>query len=107
MVMDEDKRYDNLKVWDVRKSATVTVRARFGQRKLLNPLNIAEFGFTTADEAEVKTEDIEREVRESLRSMTLNEEKSKEVSGGAAGKFKKKNNENRRIFRHKLTPIAL
>ena len=93
MVMGGDKRDDNLKVWDVRESAPV--RARFGQRKLLNPLNTAEFGFATADEAEVKTEDIEMEVGESLGSMSIKEEKSK-VSGGAAGKFQKKNNDKKK-----------
>ena len=55
MVMGGDKRDNNLKVWDVWESAPV--RARFGQRKLLNLLNTAEFGFATADEAQVKTED--------------------------------------------------
>ena len=90
-VMGGDKRDNNLKVWDVRESAPV--RARFGQRKLLNPLKTAEFGFDTADEAEVKTEDIETEVGESLGSK---DEKSKEVSGGAAGKFKKKNTEKKK-----------
>jgi len=94
MVMGGDKRDNNLKVWDVREAAPV--RARFGQRKLLNPLNTAEFGFATADEAEVKTEDIEMEVGESLGSMSLKEEKSKEVSGGAAGKFKKKNTDKKK-----------
>ena len=40
--------------------------------------------------------DIEMEVGQSLGSMSLKEEKSKEVSGGAAGKFKKKNNEKKK-----------
>ena len=71
------------------------MRARSGQRKLLNPLNTAEFGFATADEAEAKTEDIEMEVGESLGSMSIKEEKKK-VSGGAAGKFQKKNNEKKK-----------
>ena len=89
MVMGGDKRDNNLKVWDVRESAPV--RARFGQRKLLNPLNTAKFGFAIADEAEVKAEDIKMEVRESLGFMSLKEEKSEDVSGGTAGKFKKNN----------------
>ena len=60
MVMGGDKRDNNFKVLDVRESAPV--RARFGRRKMLNPLNTAEFGFAIADEAEVKTEDIKMEV---------------------------------------------
>ena len=71
------------------------MRARSGQRKLLNPLNTAEFGFATADEAEAKTEDIEMEVGESLGSLSIKEEKSK-LSGGAAGKFQKKNNDKKK-----------
>ena len=47
------------------------------------------------DEAEAKTEDIEMEVGESLGSMSIKEEKSR-VSGGAAGKFQKKNNNKKK-----------
>ena len=58
-------------------------------------MNTAECGFATVDEAEAKTEDIEMEVGESLGSMSIKEEKSR-VSGGAAGKFQKKNNNKKK-----------
>ena len=92
--MGGDKPSDNLKVWDVRESAPV--KARFGQRTLQNPLKTAEFGFATADEAE-PADDMDAEAALSLESMTIKEEKPVvKTSGGAVGKFKKKNKDKKK-----------
>ena len=92
-----DKKDDNLKVWDIRESAAV--KARFGQRKLENPLNTAEFGYRTADEAE-PAEEMETEAISGIKSMNITETDTKPVlpkpSGGAASKFKKKNKEKKK-----------
>merc|ERR1739838_538429 len=96
--MGGDKSDDNMKVLDIRDSATV--RTRFGKRQLQNPLKTAEFGFAAADEAE-PGEDTETEAAISLGSMTLASGEQVEVrssasapvpvvSGGAISKFKKK-----------------
>lgn len=67
--MGGDKPSDNFKVMDVRDSAEV--RKRFGKRNLQNPLNTANFGFSTADEAE-PSEDMETEATtDTLQSMSL------------------------------------
>jgi len=69
--MGGDKRDNNFKVLDVRESAPV--RQRFGTRKLLNPLQTSDFGFSTANEAE-PSEDMETECESAaadLQSMSL------------------------------------
>ena len=99
-----DKKDDNFKVWDIREAAAV--KARFGKRTLQNPLNTAEFGFNTADEAEA-TEEMETDAITGLKSMNITDTESKEEttdiriktttsSGGAASKFKKKNKEKKK-----------
>jgi len=91
--MGGDKKSDNFKVWDIRESDAV--RARFGGRKLQNPLHTAEFGFSTADEAE-PAEEMETEI--GLGAMSLKDGEGNDVkvkdekmksSSGAAGKFQK------------------
>ena len=70
------------------------MRARFGGRKLQNPLHTAEFGFSTADEAE-PAEEMETEI--GLEAMSLKDgwndvkvkDEKKKSSSGAAGKFQK------------------
>ena len=92
-----DKRDDNMKVWDIRESAAV--KGRFGQRRLENPLNTAEFGYKTADEAE-PAEEMETEAISGLKSMNITETDTKpalpQPSAGAASKFKKKNKEKKK-----------
>lgn len=92
--MGGDKTGDgNLKVMDIRDSSDV--RQRFGSRKLQNPLGTADFGFSTADEAEPEQEmDVAASALENMDiskvSKPLQQENSK-ISGGAASKFKNKN----------------
>jgi len=98
--MGGDKNSDNFKVLDIRENSQV--RSRFGNRKLLNPLKTADFGFETADDAE-PGEDMETEAAISLGSMSLaaGEIKTEDssavpVSGGAISKFKKKKKEKKK-----------
>merc|ERR1711874_757355 len=85
--MGGDKTGDgNLKVMDIRDSADV--RQRFGAKKLVNPLGTADFGFSTADEAE-NTADMETDTAATaLESMEISKApKIPEVpkaTGGAA-----------------------
>jgi len=99
-----DKSGDsNLKVMDIRDSADV--RQRFGSRTLLNPLGTADFGFSTADEAE-PAQEMETDLATSaLESMNLSKppievpvlvQEPPKPSGGAAGKFKKKNKDKKK-----------
>ena len=95
-----DKKDDNFKVWDIRETAAV--RARFGGRTLENPLNTAEFGFKTADEAE-QTEEMETEAISGLNSMKIEDTEIKleplepaKPSGGAVSKFKKKSKDKKK-----------
>jgi len=88
-----DKKDDNFKVWDIRETAAV--KARFGPRTLQNPLNRAEFGFKTADEAE-PSEEMETEAISGLKSMNITDSVTPQLSGGAAAKFKKKNKEKKK-----------
>jgi len=94
--MGGDKSSDNFKVMDLRDSQPV--RNRFGKRILQNPLNTADFGFSTADEAE-PAEDMETEAATAtLESMSLAPEASTnpKPSGGAGSKFKKKDKEKKK-----------
>lgn len=98
--MGGDKQSDNFKVHDLRESQSV--RAKFGKRPLQNPLNTAEFGFATADEAEPAEaiEDMETEAATSnLESMSL-EAVSSKPSGGAGSKFKKKDKDKKKKKKH-------
>lgn len=97
--MGGDKTGDgNLKVMDIRDSADV--RQRFGSRKLQNPLGTAEFGFSTADEAEPE-QDMEV-AASALENMDISkvskplQQETTKVSGGAASKFKKKNKDGKK-----------
>jgi hypothetical protein len=67
-----------------------TVRSRFGNRKLENPLGFSSFGYETANDAEVET--MEEDVKAvSLQDQPANpREQSESSSGGAIKKFKKK-----------------
>ena len=77
------------------------MRARFGGRKLQNPLLTAEFGFSTADEAE-PAEEMETEI--GLGAMSLKDgwhdvkvkDEKKKSSSGAAGKFQKKDKKKKK-----------
>ena len=78
------------------------MRARFGGRKLQNPLHTAEFGFSTADEAE-PAEEMETEI--GLGAMSLKDgegndvkvkDEKKKSSSGAAGKFQKKDKKKKK-----------
>ena len=78
---------------------STTVRRRFGNRKLVNPLGYSDFGFATANEAEPTeaangsanggAEAKMEVVEEALETMALAKPASS-VGGGAAGKFRKK-----------------
>jgi len=97
--MGGDKTGDgNLKVMDIRQMADV--RQRFGSRKMVNPLGTADFGFSTADEAE-NTADMETDTAASaLESMKIEPKveipEVPKATGGAAGKFKKKNKDKKK-----------
>lgn len=93
--MGGDKQSDNFKVLDLRESQLV--RKRFGQRKLQNPLNTSEFGFATADEAE-PAEEMETEAAAiNMEAMSLETvPKQEKPSGGACGKFKKKDKDKKK-----------
>ena len=101
MVVGGDKPDNNLKVFDIRENAAV--RSRFGDRELKNPLSYSNFGFNTANEAEVPVEiepiNINRSSANILKDPS-NSSKSADVemtdsnnsfpkptSGGAAKKF--------------------
>ncbi|TRY73816.1 hypothetical protein TCAL_02578 [Tigriopus californicus] len=97
MCMGGDEPSNNLKVLDIRESASV--RHRFGERKLTNPLKTSNFGYSTINEAEPDpspetTVDAEM-ASDALEAMALETEsitviQPPVVSGGAVGKFKKK-----------------
>merc|ERR1719285_1048619 len=95
--MGGDKPSDNFKVYDLRDSQPV--RTRFGSRKLVNPLNTADFGFSTADEAET-VEEMETmdAAAANLESMSLAQESEAKPkpSGGAVSKFKKKDKDKKK-----------
>eukprot|EP00088_Acartia_fossae_P040928 TRINITY_DN42682_c0_g1_i1.p1 TRINITY_DN42682_c0_g1~~TRINITY_DN42682_c0_g1_i1.p1 ORF type:complete len:558 (-),score=115.32 TRINITY_DN42682_c0_g1_i1:52-1725(-) len=94
-----DNQENNFKVFDIRESAQV--RQRFGSRKLENPLQTADFGHSTADEAEQKEmeTDVAAEVLQSMSISATGEPTSTSsssqpsskpaIGGGAASKFKK------------------
>ena len=98
LVAGGDKQDNNLKVFDIREYAAV--RSRFGNRNLTNPLKYTDFGYTTANDAEVTINidqnndsshelvngDKNKDVEMSDKSETL----PKPDSGGAAKKFLKK-----------------
>ena len=100
-VVGGDKPDNNLKVFDIRENAAV--RSRFGDRELRNPLNYSNFGFNTANEAEVPVEiepinlnnssvNISKEPSNSSKSADIemtdsNNSYPKPPSGGAAKKF--------------------
>jgi len=95
--MGGDKPSDNFKVYDLRDSQPV--RTRFGSRKLVNPLNTADFGFSTADEAEpVEEMETMDAAAANLESMSLAQESEAKPkpSGGAVSKFKKKDKDKRK-----------
>nr|ACO13022.1 Periodic tryptophan protein 1 homolog [Lepeophtheirus salmonis] len=86
MAIGGDKNSNNFKVFDIRESSTTL--QHFGSRKLVNPLGMSDWGFETANEAEVKEEEMETE------AVTEDSTKSSvPKSGGAIGKFKKKSSE--------------
>jgi len=98
--MGGDKTGDgNLKVMDIRDSADV--RQRFGSRKLENPLGTADFGFSTADEAEPEQEmDVAASAMESMDiskvAAPVLQQETPKISGGAGAKFKKKNKDGKK-----------
>ena len=105
--MGGDKPDNNLKVLDIRESASV--RSRFGNRDLKNPLKYAEFGFNTANEAEITndtTENIKVEHNELVNGSTGKDVEMqdnansfpKPASGGAAKKFLKKKKKKKKQF---------
>jgi len=107
MVAGGDKQDNNLKVFDIREYAAV--RSRFGNRSLKNPLKYTDFGYTTANDAEV-TENIDQNTSDSYNDL-VNGTKSKDVemsdktdtfpkpdSGGAAKKFLKKTKKKKKQF---------
>jgi len=101
--MGGDKAGDgNLKVMDIRDSADV--RQKFGKRKLMNPLGTADFGFSTADEAE-PSQDMDTDqaavALESLEIFSTPPEPAPtkappKPTGGAAAKFKTKSKEKKK-----------
>ena len=107
MVVGGDKPDNNLKVLDIRESAAV--RSRFGNRSLKNPLNFAEFGYNTANEAgtTVNVHDKENNVNGSgdlvyaskmndVEMSDKGETLSNPVSSGAAKKFLNKKKKKKR-----------
>ena len=94
-VMGGDKPSDNLKVLDIRESAAV--RSRFGTRKLTNPLGFSAFGFDTANDAEPAAND--EEMTEQFADIKVEDSSSAKQdvpSGGAAGKFRKKDKKKKK-----------
>ena len=84
---------------DIRDSADV--RQRFGSRKLENPLGTADFGFSTADEAEPEQEmDVAASAMESMDiskvAAPVLQQETPKISGGAGAKFKKKNKDGKK-----------
>ena len=107
MVVGGDKPDNNLKVLDIRENASV--RSRFGNRNFKNPFNYADFGFSTANEAEITegfTENTSVQQNEVVNGATgkdiemLDSANSfpKPVSGGAAKKFLKKKKKKKKQF---------
>merc|ERR1711997_87120 len=100
----------NLKVMDIRDSADV--RQRFGSRKLENPLGTADFGFSTADEAEPEQEmDVAASAMESMDiskvAAPVLQQETPKISGGAGAKFKKKNKDGKKKERRKKERILI
>ena len=110
MVAGGDKPDNNLKVFDIRENAAV--RSRFGNRELKNPLNYANFGFNTANDAEPTVENESNSINGSSAvnlNGTHNNSKSQDIemedsnntfpkpaSGGAAKKFLNKNKKKKK-----------
>merc|ERR1719414_2809504 len=110
VVAGGDKPDNNLKVFDIRENAAV--RSRFGNRELKNPLNYANFGFNTANDAEPTVENESNSINSSSASNLngthdnsksqdiemeeSNNTLSKPVSGGAAKKFLNKNKKKKK-----------
>ncbi len=77
------------------------MRSRFGNRKLVNPLQYADFGYATANEAEEAPENMDVEAAAAMKSMNIgqasgNGAASSSISGGAAGKFRKKDKKKKK-----------
>ena len=97
MVLGGDNTSNNMKVFDIRESATV--RSRFGGRELKNPLRFSDFGYSTVNDAEA-ARNIEQQKINTAQSDLVNSGKVKDAemfdksetfpkpaSGGAAKKF--------------------
>ncbi len=75
-----------------------SVRARYGDRKLVNPLSTSDFGFETlnAAEADIEHDDAEMEQQQeddddgAVGGAAAAAVAGAHVNGGAAGKFRKK-----------------
>ena len=108
IVAGGDKQDNNLKVLDIREHAAV--RSRFGNRNLQNPLKHADFGYNTANDAEVSyqtkakttTHDYmnnHKMVDEKIKDTEMMDSSDKvtpPVSGGAAKKFLKKDKKKKK-----------
>eukprot|EP00095_Tigriopus_kingsejongensis_P005197 maker-scaffold321_size207582-snap-gene-1.33 protein:Tk05197 transcript:maker-scaffold321_size207582-snap-gene-1.33-mRNA-1 annotation:"periodic tryptophan protein 1 homolog" len=79
---------NNLRVWDIREATSV--RNRFGDRKLRNPLGVSEFGYPTLNEAEPDTA---MDASQAMEAMAIEPDEIAVIqpapTGGAVGKFKK------------------
>ena len=107
IVAGGDKADNNLKVLDIRESASV--RSRFGSRKLKNPFSYADFGFSTADEADItegltgnsivqQNEVVNGATGKDVEMLDNANSFPKPVSGGAAKKFLKKKKKKKKQF---------
>ena len=81
----------------------LSVRSRFGNRKLSNPLGTSVFGFETLNDAEpdantmeVNTPDEASNALESMSLEKVQKPQKEKPSGGAAGKFKKKDKKKKK-----------
>lgn len=63
---------------------------RFGQRKLSNPLGYASFPFSSVDDAEEAIKKGDQEMKDDLSDLAAEALQKMAVTGGAVGKFKKK-----------------
>jgi len=86
---EDDTKFtsNNMKLFDVRESKAV--RERFGERRLLNPLATADFGFSTASEAE-PGQDMETEAAAALESLEALQLQPPVKPGAAAKAARKK-----------------
>jgi len=106
VAMAGDKPSQNFKIFDIRESTTV--RQRFGNRTLANPLNVTPFGYTTANEAEPDNEMETENAVKVMENMSLDSKRSEKDnthsqhstkhSAGAAAKFKKEKTKRKKNF---------